>query len=108
MEQIIDFVGSRFLRSKLDLRDAYHNLRIHHKSVKDAIFCCHIGKYDLLVMQQGDCKVSATMMRAMNALFSNIKHHIIHLNDILIVNYTHEDDINMITGIMKIPKDNLL
>ena len=29
MEQIIHFVGSRSLRRTLDLRDGYHNIRIH-------------------------------------------------------------------------------
>ena len=108
MEQIIDFIGSRHFRSKLDLTDGYHNIRIHPESVKDSTFCCHMGKYDSLVMQQGDCNAPATMMRAINFLFKNIQDLMIDLDDILIANYTYEEHINTIRAVMKIATDNKL
>ena len=88
MEQIKDFLGSTPFRSKLDLTDGYHNIWIHSDSVSDSTFTCHMGKFDSLVMQQGDCNALATMMRAMNYLFREVKHAIIYLDDILIVNHT--------------------
>ena len=50
MEQIIDCVGSRPFRSKLDLTDEYHNIGIYSESVKDTSFCGHMATYDSLVM----------------------------------------------------------
>ena len=108
MDQIIDFVRSRPFRSKLDLTDGYHNIRIDIRLVKDSVFCCHMGKYDLLVMQQGDCNAPATIMRAMNFLFRNIKDHMIYLDDILIANHTYKEHIKTIRAVMKMAKDNKL
>ena len=88
MEQIQDFIAFRLVRSNLDLTDRYHNIRIHPYSVSDCTFTCYMRKFDSLVMQQGDCNALATMMRAMNYLFREVKHAIIYLDDILIVNYT--------------------
>ena len=108
MEHIIDFVGSRPSRSKLDLTDGYHNIRIHPESVKDSTFCCHMGKFDSLVLQQGDCNAPATMMRAMNFLFRNIQDLMIYLDDILIGNYTYGEQIKTIRAVIKRAKDNKL
>ena len=108
MKQIIDSVGSRPIRRKLDLTDGYNNIGIHPESVKDSTLCCHMGKYDSLVMQQGDCNAPATMMRPMNFLFRNIKDLMIYLDDMLIANHTYEEHINTIGAVMKIAKDNKL
>ena len=108
MEQIIDFVGSRPFRSKLDLTDRYYNIRIHPESVKDSTCYCHMGKYDPLVMQQDDCNAPATMMRAMNFLFRNLQDLMICFHDLLIVNYTDEEYINTMSARMKIAPDNKL
>ena len=59
-------------------------------------------------MQQGDCNAPATMMRARNFLFRNIKDLMIYLDDILIANHTYEEHINTIRAVMKIAKDNKL
>ena len=108
MAQIIDFVGSRAFRRKLDLTHVYQNIRIHPKSVKDSTFCCHMGKLDHLVMQQGDCNAPETMMRAMYFTFSNIQDVMMYLDDILIANHTYEEHINTIRAVMQIAKDNKL
>ena len=106
MEQIIDFVGSRPFRSKLDFTDGDYNIRIHAESVKDSTFYCHMGKYDSLVLLQGDCNGPATMMRAMNCLFMNIKALMIYLDDIHIANHIYEEHIDTIRAVMKMEKDN--
>jgi len=66
INQIINWLASKRFKSKLDLTDGYHNIRHHCDSVKHSTFSCHMGKFNLLVMQQGDCNAPATMMRAMN------------------------------------------
>ena len=47
-------------------------------------------KYDFLVMQQGDCNTSATLLRAMYSLFRNINYVMSYLDDILITNPTYK------------------
>ena len=59
-------------------------------------------------MQQGDCNAPATMMRAMNFLFRNIKDLMIYLDDILIGTHTYEEYINTIRAVMEIAKHNKL
>ena len=60
------------------------------------------GKFDSLVMQQGDCNAPATMMRAMNYLFREVKDQMIYLDDILIANHTYEEHINTIRQVLQI------
>jgi len=66
INQIIDWLASKIFKSKLDLTDGYHNIRNHPDSVKHSTFSYDMGKFDSLVMQQGNWNVPATRMRAMN------------------------------------------
>ena len=108
MEQIKDFIGYRPFRSNLDLTDGYHNIRIHPDSVSESTFTCHMGKFDSLGMQQCDGNAPATMMRAMNYLFREVKDPMIYLDDILIANHTYAENINTIRQVLQIAKENKL
>ena len=59
-------------------------------------------------MQQGDRNAPATMMRAMNYLFREVKDQKIYLADILIGNHTYEERINTIRQVLQIDKQNQL
>ena len=108
MEQMKDCIESRPIRRNLDLTDRYHNLRIHPDWVSDSTFTCHMGKFDSLVMQQGDCNAPATMMKAMNYLFREVKDRMTYLDDILIANHTYEQHINTIRQVLQIGRENRL
>ena len=108
MAQIMDLVGSRPFRCKLDLIHGYYNIRIDPESVKDSTFFCHMGKFDSRVMQQGDCNAPATMMTVVNSLFRNMTDVMIYLDNILIANHTYEEQIHNIKAVMKIGKNNTL
>jgi len=90
INQIIDWLASNRFKSKLDLTDGYYNIRHHPDSVKHSTFSYHMGKFDSLVMQQGNCNAPATMMRAINWLIREFigKEEIVYLDDILIANNT--------------------
>ena len=92
-KQIIDFVVCKPMRSKLDLADRYHIIRIHADSVQDATFGRHIRTSHSQVMQQGDYNISATMMRAIDSLLRNISNIMIGLNNVLIAYHTYEEHI---------------
>jgi len=71
IKEIINWTAARKFRSKLDLIDGYHNIRIYPDSVKHSTIVIHMGLHDSLVMQQGDKNAPATMMRVMNNLLRN-------------------------------------
>jgi len=103
INQIIDWLASKRFKSKLDLTDGYHNIRHNPDSVKHSTFSCHMGKFDSLVMQQGDCNAPATMMRAMNWLLREFigKTVMVYLDDILIGTNTCEEHIQTVSAVLK-------
>jgi len=103
INQIIDWLASKRVKSKLDLTDGYHNIRHHPDSVKYSTFSCHMGKFDSLVMQQGDCNAPAIMMRAMNLLLREFigKTVMGYLDDILIGNNTYEEHTQIVRAVLK-------
>jgi len=62
-----------------------------------------MGKFDSLVMQQGDCNVPATMMRAMNWLLREFlgKTVMVYMDDILNGNNTCEEHIQTVRAVLK-------
>ena len=103
MEEILDFVVSRPFRSKLDLTDGYHNIRIEPDSVLHSIFLISMGYFNSQVMQQGDCNAPATMMKVINHIFKDMlgQHLIIYLNDILIASYTYQEYISILRKVFQ-------
>jgi len=103
INQIIDWLACKKFKSKLDLTDGYHNIRHHPASIKLATFSCHMGKFDSLVMQQGNCNAPATMMGSMNWLLRVFigKTVMVYLDDILIGNNTHEEHMQTVMAVLK-------
>jgi len=103
INQIVDWLASKRFISKLDLIEGYHNIRHHPDSVKYSTFSCHMGKFNLLVMQQGDCNAPTTIMRAMNWLVREFiaKTVIIYLDDILIGNNIYEEHIQIVRAVFQ-------
>jgi len=104
VKEIINWVAARKFRSKLDLTDGYHNIRVHPNSVKHNTILTHIGKFDSLVILQGDCNAPAIMMRAINWL---LRHQLnktckIYIDDILIATHTYKEHVKAIREIMDI------
>ena len=62
---IINQIARHPFRSKIDLTDGYHNVRIEPESEKYASFYTTIGTFRTRVMQQGDCNAPATFMKLM-------------------------------------------
>ena len=69
---IINAVAKSKYRSKIDLTDGYHNVRIETDSEKYTSFNTLFGTYRTRVMQQGDCNVPATFMKLINYIFSDM------------------------------------
>ena len=92
---IINQIARHPFRSKIDLTDGYHNVRIEPESEKYASFYTTIGIFRTRVMQQGDCNAPATFMKLMQWVFQGMigKNVYVYLDDILIFTKTKEEHI---------------
>jgi hypothetical protein len=80
-------------RSKIDLSDAYEQIRIELGDVKKTSFATVFGTMQSNVMQQGDCNAPSTFQRLMVFIFQDHlgKHIHVYLDDVFIFSTTIED-----------------
>ena len=91
IKEILNWTAARKFKTKVDLTDGYHNIRIHPNSVKHSTIVTHMGPHDSQVMQQGDKNAPATMIRVMNHLLRYQVDRIckIYIDDIIIATHTY-------------------
>ena len=88
----MDVARAKF-HSKIDLSNAYEQIRIEPEDVHKTAFASVFGRCESNVMQQGDCNGPATFQRLMVEIFRDalgIRVHV-YLDDIFIFSYTLED-----------------
>ena len=104
IKEIINWTAARKFRSKLDLTDRYHNIRIHPDSVKHSTIVIHMGLHDSLVMQQEDMNALAIIMRVMNNLLRNQLDRIckIYIDNIIIAIDTYGEYKKAVREVMKV------
>jgi hypothetical protein len=74
------------IRSKIDLSDAYEQIRIVPDNVHKTTFATIYGTFVSNVMQQGDCNAPSTFQHAMNSIFCEFIGIFLHvyLDDIFV------------------------
>jgi transposase InsO family protein len=79
-------------RTKLDMSDAYEQVRVEPDDVKNTAFSTIVGTFLSHVVQQGDCNAPATFQRLMTRIFRQYlgKFVYIYLDDIFIFSYSIE------------------
>src|ERR1700690_3517539 len=70
-DKIRNDVARAKFRMKLDMSDAYEQMRVKESDVMKMAFATIIGTYVSYVMQQGDCNAPATFQRFMIYIFRN-------------------------------------
>ena len=95
-----DIAGAMY-RSKLNMSEAYKQIRIHDKDIPKMAFATIFGTFMSQVMQQGDCNSPLTFQRLMTSVFCNFVVRFVHvyLNDIFIYSSTieeHEDHLTQV------------
>ena len=92
---IINTVARYRYRSKIDLTDGYHAVRIEPESEGFTSFYTPFGTFRTRVMQQEDCNAPATFMKLMNWIFAEEigRDVYIYLDDILIFSKTNKEHI---------------
>lgn len=88
-EVIREDVARAKYRSKIDLADAYEQVRVESKDVNKTVFSTIMGTYVSNVVQQGDCNAPATFQRLMTSIFRDV---------IGKTNHAYLDDVFSFTG----------
>lgn len=95
---LLDAPGRARIYTKLDLRHAYHLLRIAPGDEWKTAFCTRYGSYEFKVVPEGLSNAPAAFQRFLNTVFSDLLdvNVIVYLDDILIYSddpADHEDHV---------------
>jgi len=101
ISEALDRLGGAKYFTKLDIKDAYHNIRIREGDKWKTIFSTKLGTYEYLVMPFGLCNAPAAFQRWINeVLMEQIDMCcIVYLDDVLIYSNTlqqHRKDVSNI------------
>ena len=66
-------------RSKLDMSEAYEQIRVHPEDVPKTAFATIFGMFVSLVMQQGNCNAPSTIQRLMTTVFCDYIACFVHV-----------------------------
>jgi len=107
ISEALDRLGGAKYFTKLDIKDAYHNIRIREGDEWKTTFSTKLGTYEYLVMPFGLCNAPAAFQRWINeVLIEHIDMNcIVYLDDVLIYSNTlqqHRKDVsNILEAIRK-------
>ena len=92
-DQIRMDVARAKYRSKIDLSDAYEQVRIVAQDIWKTAFATPYGTFVSNVMQQGDCNAPATFQRLMTTIFRDYIGRFVHvyLDDIFVYSNSIEE-----------------
>ena len=92
-EVIREDVARAKIRSKIDLSDAYEQVRVQAADVHKTAFATISGTYVSHVMQQGDCNAPATFQRLMTSIFRDLIGRSLHvyLDDLFVYSNSIEE-----------------
>ena len=95
---IIRTLARAKFRSKIDLKDGYHQVRINPDHEKYTAFTTPFGTFRTRIMQMGDCNAPATFMKLMTHVLRDGlgRWCFVYLDDILIFSDTYKDHLNHI------------
>jgi len=106
ISEALDRVGGAKYFTKLDIKDAYHNIRIREGDEWKTTFSTQLGTYEYLVMQFGLCNAPAAFQRWIN---EGLMEHldmccIVYLDDVLMYSNTlqqHRKDVSNILEVIR-------
>jgi len=86
-------IAQAVYRYKLDISEAYEQIRVHPENVQKTAFMTIFGIFVSLVMQQGNCNAPSTFQRLMTVVFCEYITCFIHiyLDDVFIYSSSIEE-----------------
>lgn len=109
-DQINSLKDQRYF-TKLDLKDAFHNVNIEPNSIQYTSFVTHLKQFEYLKMPFGLRNGSSMFMRYINQIFRPLldqRKISIYLDDILIATKTVEDNIGVLKNVLELIVCNCL
>ena len=106
IQELIDKIGDTKVFTKMDLRWGYNNVQIREGDEGKAVFTCHRGAYEPLVMFFGLCNSPAMFQTMMNDTFCGMVTVIVYIDDILIFMKTKEGHDKIIMEVLQRLKEN--
>ena len=93
ISELLDRLGGSIVFSKLDLRDAYHRIRIREGDEWKIAFCTRYGYFEYLVVPFGLTNVPATFQAYINRALRGLVDDfcVVYLDDILIFFKSEEE-----------------
>jgi len=103
ISEALDRLGEAKYFTKLDIKDAYHNIRIREGDEWKTTFSTKLGTYEYLVMPFGLCNAPAAFQRWINeVLMEHIDMScIVYLDDVLIYSNTLQQHRKEVSNILE-------
>lgn len=109
-DQIRHDVARARYRSKIDMSNAYEQVRIDPNDVHKTAFATVFGTFLSLVMQQGDTDAPSTFQRLMTSIFRDGIGKFVHvyLDDIFVFSDTLDEHVNHLDWVLTKLQENKL
>ncbi len=101
IDELLQRLGGSRIFSKLDIRDAYHQIPMFQPDMQKTAFVTRYGQFEFTVMPFGLCNAPATFQRVMNRMLFDLIDRciLVYLDDILIFSRSvaqHKRDIHAV------------
>ena len=103
IEDQLDKLREKQYFTRLDLKDAFHQINLAESSSKYTSFVTHLGQFEYTRMPFGIVNGSAFFMRFINAVFRPLldqKRIMIYLDDIMIATQTIEENLEIFAEVL--------
>jgi hypothetical protein len=103
MDDLMDLLSGENYFSKIDLKSAYHHIRMREGDEWNTTFKIDEGLYECLVMPFGLTNVLRKLMRLMNEVLKDLicNFVIVYLDDILVFSKTEGKNLRHLKLVLK-------